>query len=108
MLIVERDATRWTLRRDEQLLLLHTKTAPFATMIRLEKQYSANRGTVKTQVVETERILLTELEETGNGVSFSGGGHTLQVSYQECEGGAELHFAGEPGWTYQFRLPAVD
>ncbi len=98
---------QWQLLLDEAPLVVHTKAQPFVTMIRLEKQYTANRGTVKTEVVETARVFLTEVSESEGSVRFSGNGHTLRVDYREREGGAELHFAGEPGWTYQFRLPAA-
>lgn len=93
MLISQRSGDGWQLLCDGKELIHHSKSAPFATMIKLEKQYTANRGTVKTETVETARIFLTEVQEEANGVCFSGEGHTLRLTYAACEGGAELHFA---------------
>ena len=99
----------WQLCVDEEPLIRHTADSPFATMIRLEKQYAANRGTVKTTVVETERVPLTQAAPEGeDAVRLSGGGHSLLVRYAPCEGGVALSFEGEKGWTYQFVLPAYE
>ncbi len=96
----------WSLYADDLLLAEHREGRPFATMIRLEKEYLTNRGSVKTVVRETERIPLTVLDAEENAVCFSGGGHRLRVTFSELHGGAALQFEGEKGWTYQFRLPA--
>ena len=101
------EAGRWTLRHEDMLLLEHSANAPFATAIRRSKTYTANRGTVKTQVTETERVPLTECSEANGTVTLSGGGHRLSVTVTPCAGGAELTLEGEEGWAYAFRLPAV-
>ncbi len=103
------DHGAWRLLADGEAVVQHSAEQPFAEMIRLEKQYTANRGTVKTTVVEKERVPLTEAVQEGeNAVIFRGGGHALLVRYASCEGGVELSFEGEKGWTYSFRLPAYD
>ena len=109
MLISQMDGRGWQLCLDDEVIVRHTPEQPFATMIRLEKRYTAKRGTVKTTVVETGRVALTEAERVDDGhVRFAGGGHTLLVKLRECEGGAELSFEGESGWTYSFTLPAYE
>ena len=91
------------------LFLEHTPQQPFAVMIRLEKQYTAKRGTVKTTELETERVALAELSQPDdNTVFFSGGGHRLTLRAAPCEGGVSLRMEGEPGWTYAFNLPAAE
>ncbi len=97
----------WTLLYDEQVLVSHSAGAPFAVAVRQEKSYESSRGTVKTTVTEAERIALTELEETDRTLRFSSQGHSLRVEYGEIDGGAELRFYGEPGWSYELRLPAA-
>ncbi|MBR4700825.1 MAG: alpha-glucosidase [Oscillospiraceae bacterium] len=106
---------RWTLFLGEEPLIRHSEALPFVTMIRLEKRYSANRGTVKTEVEETARVPLTQVvEEPGaqdasvHAVRFRNGGHSLRMEYTPCPGGVSCSFQGEPGWTFQFRLPAYE
>ena len=106
---------RWTLFLGEEPLIRHSEALPFVTMIRLEKRYSANRGTVKTEVEETARVPLTQVvEEPGaedasvHAVRFRNGGHSLRMEYTPCPGGISCSFQGEPGWTFQFRLPAYE
>ncbi len=106
MLQTQRKDTTWRLLQDDTELIRHSPELAFAAMIRLEKRYTSNRGTVRTEVVETQRIPLTRVEEFEGGAVFSAGDRSLRVTWSEIEGGAELRFAGEAGWTYQFRLPA--
>lgn len=89
-------------------LISHRADAPFAAAIRQEKSYVSSRGTVKVSVSEVERIPLTQAEYSGSSIVFSAEGHSLRIEYSELPGGAELRFCGEPGWAYEFRLPAVD
>ena len=96
----------WTLSRDEKLLLEHRPERPFATAMRREKTYSANRGTVREQVVEKERCGLTEAVQEGDIVTLTGCGRRLVITLRESEGGVELRFAGEDGWAYAFSLPS--
>jgi len=97
----------WTLSADGRTLLTHSSFLTFATAIRREKTYAANRGTVKTKVTEAERVPLTAVAAEGEDtVCLSAGGHALRVRFAACPGGAELTFAGEDGWAYEFRLPA--
>lgn len=97
----------WTLSAGERRLLSHTPTRPFATAVRQEKRYSANRGSVKTEVAETARVPLTDLREEADGVlCFFSGERCLRVRPEEEKNGFTLHFTGEKGWSYEFRLPA--
>ncbi len=96
----------WTLSRDEKLLLEHRPERPFATAMHREKTYSANRGTVREQVVEKERCGLSEAVQEGDTVTLTGGGRRLVITLRESEGGVELRFAGEDGWAYAFSLPS--
>ena len=109
MLRFSGDEQNWQLFLDELLFLQHTPRLPFVVMIRIEKQYTAKRGTVKTTEAETQRVELTELKQIGDdSFCFSGGGHRLILRACPCEGGVSLSMEGESGWTYQFRLPAAD
>ena len=56
------DRDKWSLCLGDEVLVQHSQDQPFVTMIRLEKRYSANRGSVKTTVEETDRVPLTEAE----------------------------------------------
>lgn len=76
----------------------------FVTAVRREKEYRANRGTVKTTVVERERIALTDVCADGDVITFSAQGHSLTVTVRRLENGAALDLAGEPGWAYEFRV----
>ena len=109
MLTTQTAGQTWRLLLAGEILVEHTAERPFATMIRLEKKYAANRGTVKTTVVETDRVPLIAATPVGeDAVRFTGRGHALLVRFAPCEGGAELTFEGEKGWTYQFVLPACE
>ena len=109
MLQSQFDNQSWRLYLDRMLLLKHSPQQPFAMMIRQEKRYAANRGTVKTTVEETERIPLTEIEQADDStLRLHGGGHTLTICIAPCEGGAELRLTGETGWSFQFSLPSPE
>ena len=104
MVTIHAEGQEWRLLLDGEAAIVHTPQQPFAVMIHREKRYEAQRGTVKTTVVETERVALTDVVAADDGVTFRGGDHTLHVAVAECEGGAELRFTGEEGWSYQFTL----
>ena len=97
----------WTLEAGGELLAQHSAAQPFATVIRREKTYTANRGTYKEEVREVERAALSELRREGDSLRFSADGHELLVRVEEIEKGARLSFVGEPGCAYEFRLPAI-
>ncbi len=98
----------WSLSRDDDTIIDHSAARPFVTAVRREKTYTASRGTVKTVVTEAERVPLRDASERDGTVVLSGGGHEISISVSEMPGGAELKFGGEPGWAYEFRLPAED
>ena len=97
---------RMTLELDGKLVLQHSGEFPFAAAVRREKRYEADRGTVKETVTELERIPLTELREEAGRYVFSSGDQRLSMFARPCESGAELLLQGEPGWAYEFHLPA--
>ena len=97
----------WILRIDGKPALLHSPEQPFVTAVRREKRYKTSRGTVKEIVTETARCPLTELRREGETLVFSGGGRRFTLEIEEIEHGVRLHFQGESGWAYVFRLPAV-
>ena len=107
MLSFHCDADRWSLRYGDTPILEQSREIPFATAIRREKTYSANRGTVKEQVTEAERIPLADAVDDGKGVVLTGGGHRLRIDAAPCDGGVELTLTGEAGWAYEFRLSAI-
>ena len=94
------------LRRGKNVLLRHSEARPFATAVRQEKTYTANRGTVKTETREAERIPLTAVKQEGDAVVLSGGGHSLRITIKKAPLGMDLALEGEDGWSYEFRLPA--
>ena len=97
----------WSLYSGDVLLARHSAERPFAAAIRREKQYSADRGSVKVRVTETERTELTALSEADEGgFTLTGGERRLRVDVAETELGMRLTFTGEPGWAYEFTLPA--
>ena len=98
----------WALFDDERQLISHSPDKPFVTAVRQEKSYTSSRGSVKATVSEAERIALTDLAESENGVVFSAGRHALEVEYSQISKGAELKLSGETGWSYEFRLPAIE
>ncbi len=98
----------WILSLDGLPFIAHRPQAPFVLALRREKTYESDRGTVKEHVVEAERVPLTDVRETAEGVILSGGGHTLKVRVQPCDGGVDLLFSGEEGWAYRFTLAAIE
>ena len=94
------------IRTGKNVLLRHSEDRPFATAVRQEKTYTANRGTVKTAVHEAERIPLTDVTYKGKDVVLSGGGHSLRITMNKVPLGMDLALEGEDGWSYEFRLPA--
>ena len=94
------------IRTGKNVLLRHSEDRPFATAVRQEKTYTANRGTVKTAVREAERIPLTAVKQEGDSVVLSGGGHSLRITMNKVPLGMDLALEGEDGWSYEFRLPA--
>lgn len=89
-------------------ILKHGAGFPFATAIRREKRYESNRGTVKETVVETARVPLAACKVADDAWTFSAEGHALTVTVSELPLGARLAFSGEDGWSYEFRLPAIE
>ena len=100
------DSNMLMFRRGKNVLLRHSEARPFATAVRQEKTYTANRGTVKTAVREAERIPLTAVKQEGDAVVLSGGGHSLRITMKKVPLGMDLALEGEDGWSYEFRLPA--
>ncbi len=97
----------WTFSLGAETLLAATAERPFATALLREKTYTANRGTVKTEVRETARIPLTVLHTRHDGtLVISGGGHELRATPRQVSGGVEFTLCGESGWAYEFCLPA--
>ncbi len=97
----------WMLRKQGCTLLRHSAERPFAVAVRQEKTYTANRGTVKTEIREAERVALTDFQQLDNStVTLSNGAHRLRISIEESPMGYTLQFEGEPGWGYVFSLPA--
>ena len=80
MLVTRSDGGEWSLSLGAEVVLTGSPARPFAEMIRREKRYSANRGTVKTEIVESERVPLTEFcQEPDGSLRFTGGGHSLRA-----------------------------
>lgn len=100
----ERTPSGWTLTAQKPVLA-HTDEKPFVTALQREKVYETDRGTVTVQVKETARIDLTTLTENGDTLTLSGQGHTLAVKVETLPDGVRLHFTGEEGMAYRFRLP---
>ena len=98
----------WTLAFNDRQILSHSPEHPFLTAIRREKTYETDRGTVKETVTEVERVPLTDVFETGDTVVLSAKAHSVSVTLTERADGARLAFSGEPGWAYEFRLPAAE
>ena len=86
------------IRTGKNVLLRHSEDRPFATAVRQEKTYTANRGTVKTAVREAERIPLTDVTYKGKDVVLSGGGHSLRITMEKVPLGMDLSLVGEDGW----------
>ncbi len=86
-------------------VIVHSEADPFATVLDREKVYTTDRGTVTEQVSEKEVCPLTEWRDTEDGFVLSGGTHALTVRVEQLSGGVRLHFTGEEGLAYRFRLP---
>lgn len=80
----------------------------FITAVRCDKQYKANRGTVKVTETEAERIPLTQISENGNEITFSASGHSVSMTVSQLSGGICAKLCGEDGWAYEFRIPALE
>ena len=107
MLHIDYSDDRLSLLLDGTVFLSHSPDLPFATAVRREKEYRADRGTVKVTARVTARIPLRELRRGESGrFLFSAEGHVLGVELHEIDSGVALFFEGEPGWAYEFRLPA--
>ena len=97
----------WYLTREGVTLASHRPDAPFVTAVKQEKRYSTSRGSVKTEIVEVERVPLTAVKEEGEKrLRFSGGERSFTLRLAEEKGGVKLRFEGEAGWAYVFRLDA--
>lgn len=90
--------------RSGETLLSGDGRHPFVTAVRREKEYRANRGTVKVTEHERERIALTNVTEDGNTVTFSAQGHALTLTARKVECGVIADLTGEDGWAYEFRV----
>ncbi len=92
-----------------ETLLTGSEEKPFATALRREKHSTANRGTVKTEITELERVPLSDFRQEEDGtLLFSGEGHTLRATPRQISGGVEFTFEGEAGWSYEFQIPAAE
>ena len=90
-----------------ETLLTGSEEKPFAVALRREKHSTANRGVVKTEIVELERVPLPDFRQKKDGtLLFSREGHTLRAAARQISGGAEFTFEGEAGWSYEFQIPA--
>lgn len=92
-----------------ETLLTGSEEKPFAVALRREKHSTANRGVVKTEIVELERVPLPDFRQKKDGtLLFSGEGHTLCAVARQISGGIEFTFEGEAGWSYEFQIPAKE
>ncbi len=99
----------WALILGAETLLTGSEQEPFAVAVRREKNYTANRGTVKVEITETGRVPLTALTQEADGtLVFSGEGHALRLMPRGVAGGIEFAMEGEKGWAYEFRIPAEE
>ena len=94
----------YELQRGGKTILTTAGMHPFVTAVRNEKAYRASRGTVKTAVVERERIALTDTREDGDTITFSAQGHALTMTVRDVDSGVRLDLQGEDGWAYEFRI----
>lgn len=94
----------YELQRGGKTILTTAGMHPFVTAVRHEKAYRASRGTVKTAVVERERIALTDTREDGDTITFSAQGHALTMTVRDVDSGVRLDLQGEDGWAYEFRI----
>ena len=108
MLMIDCADGRLTLRLNGVALLAHSAERPFATALHREKSYQTDRGTVKETVREIARVPLCELRREADGsFLFSASGPGLRLRLTEIDCGAALSLEGEPGWAYEFTLPAA-
>ena len=97
----------WIMKLGERVLSFHRPERPFATAVLKEKTYRADRGTVKTEVKEIRRVPLTRIRHAGeNGLALEGEDHVLEAEVSGDENAVTLTFRGQPGWAYEFSLPA--
>ena len=108
MLSFQNQSNGRTLVFGDRQVLSHSSDHPFATAIKREKTYEANRGTVKETVTEVERVPLVDLAEKDGAFTLSAKGHSLSVATTEQPDGVQLAFTGEDGWAYEFTLPAIE
>ena len=92
------------LQRNGKTILTTAGVHPFVTAVRREKEYRANRGTVKVTEVERERVALTGTHEDGDTITFSARGHALKLTVRDVDSGVQLDLQGEDGWAYEFRI----
>lgn len=103
------DGNEWRVTVGKETFLLNSEACPFVTAVKREKKYSADRGVVKEEIRETERIALSKVREAGpDGLVFSGAGHELKAGILPEENGFSLELTGEEGWAYEFRLPSIE
>lgn len=98
----------WLIKTDGRIAVQHTPDQPFATVLKREKTYVTDRGSVKETISVTETSPLTEFEEKGEELILSGSGHELRIRIEQAERGIVLRFTGEKGFAYRFNLPAEE
>ncbi|MCR5843321.1 MAG: alpha-glucosidase [Oscillospiraceae bacterium] len=109
MQIIRSTDGSWVLTMGAETLLTGSEEKPFAVALRREKHSTANRGVVKTEIVELERVPLPDFRQKKDGtLLFSGEGHTLRAVARQISGGIEFTFEGEAGWSYEFQIPAKE
>ena len=96
----------WTLTLGGRTFSLHRPGHPFATAVKREKTYTADRGSVRTVVTETERIPLETLSLENDRLVFSAGEHRLGLSLSGEDPLCTAALFGEDGWAYEFAFPA--
>lgn len=69
----------WLIKTDGRIAVQHTPDQPFATVLKREKTYVTDRGSVKETISVTETSPLTEFEEKGEELILSGSGHELRI-----------------------------
>lgn len=105
---IQLEAESWRVSCGGRTVLTHSRARPFATAILREKEYKANRGRFRARETELDRVPLTELRREGDKLIFSAGKRRLLVRVAQRDRGFELSLEGEPGWAYEFSLPAIE
>ncbi len=109
MLTSQSDGNKTDLLLSGKVFLQDSANLPFVTIVQREKTYKANRGTVKEQIEETARVVLSFSDiENGDTAVFSGEDHTFRIRPRQIDGGVFLEMEGEPGWAYEFSIPAEE